>query len=391
MAKLENYNGSVSLMAGITQKGGGDFAMVEANAVQTREDGTRLDAELLSLQNLVGGKSDSEHTHDELYYTEAEVDEKLDAKADASSIPTTLADLTGDKTHRTVTDEEKTIWNLKSDFSGDYNDLSNKPTIPSIVGLATESYVDEAVLSKADAVHAHDDKYYTESEIDSKLDEKADISSIPTGLSDLADDATHRVVTDAEKEAWNAKSDFSGSYNDLSDKPTIPSIEGLATTTYVDDQIADANTYTDDKIALLLNNSSEAVDSIMELATAMDENEDVVAALESAIGTKVDKVEGMGLSSNDFTDEEKTKLNSPVPTDNVVHGEAQELLSNIIETYILSIDYGKLLAFDISEIVFDTSLGDDDSGGSGSGDSGDVTAPTNAVLGYAVLGQMILG
>ena len=49
MAKLENYNGSVQLMAGITQKGGGNFALIEANAIQTKEDGTRLDAELLSI------------------------------------------------------------------------------------------------------------------------------------------------------------------------------------------------------------------------------------------------------------------------------------------------------------------------------------------------------
>ena len=31
---------------------------------------------------------------------------------------------------------------------------------------------------------------------------------------------------------------FSGSYNDLTDKPTIPSITGLATTTYVDNAVA---------------------------------------------------------------------------------------------------------------------------------------------------------
>jgi hypothetical protein len=33
MAKLKNYNGSVGLMAGIIQKDGSDFAMVEAGAV----------------------------------------------------------------------------------------------------------------------------------------------------------------------------------------------------------------------------------------------------------------------------------------------------------------------------------------------------------------------
>ena len=64
MPKLTNYNGSVALMAGITQKGGGDFAMVEANAVQTREDGTRLDTELQSLQDLIANITEA--TSDEI-------------------------------------------------------------------------------------------------------------------------------------------------------------------------------------------------------------------------------------------------------------------------------------------------------------------------------------
>lgn len=59
-------------------------------------------------------------------------------------------------------------------------------------------------------------------------------TTIPTALASLTDDATHRVVTDTEKATWNAKSNFSGNYNDLSNKPTIPSIDGLATEEYVD-------------------------------------------------------------------------------------------------------------------------------------------------------------
>lgn len=78
MAKLETYNGSVQLMAGITQKGGGDFALVEANAIQTRENGMRLDEELEALQNNISGKANSVHSHDDLYYTEEEVDEKIE-------------------------------------------------------------------------------------------------------------------------------------------------------------------------------------------------------------------------------------------------------------------------------------------------------------------------
>lgn len=39
-----------------------------------------------------------------------------------------LSDLSDDDTHRTVTDVEKTEWSSKSNFSGDYNDLSNIPS-----------------------------------------------------------------------------------------------------------------------------------------------------------------------------------------------------------------------------------------------------------------------
>ena len=49
-------------------------------------------------------------------------------------------------------------------------------------------------------------------------------TTIPSALADLSADSTHRTVTDTEKSTWNNKSDFSGSYNDLSDKPTIPTV-----------------------------------------------------------------------------------------------------------------------------------------------------------------------
>lgn len=47
---------------------------------------------------------------------------------------------------------------------------------------------------------------------------------IPSKLSELQEDGMHRTVTDAEKENWNAKSNFSGNYNDLENKPAIPTV-----------------------------------------------------------------------------------------------------------------------------------------------------------------------
>ena len=52
-----------------------------------------------------------------------------------------------------------------------------------------------------------------------------------TALSQLDEDATHRTVTDAEKTVWNSKSNFSGNYNDLTNKPTsLPANGGNADT-----------------------------------------------------------------------------------------------------------------------------------------------------------------
>lgn len=102
--------------------------------------------------------------------------------------------------------------------------------------------------------------YYTKSEVD---------ALIPDDLADLNDDTTHRLVTDTEKSAWSAKVDdnptfseastraniasgesfatilgkikkyftdlatvaFSGSYNDLTHQPTIPSVSANPSTT----------------------------------------------------------------------------------------------------------------------------------------------------------------
>ena len=82
--------------------------------------------------------------------------------------------------------------------SGDYNDLSNKPTIPSVAGLASEAYVNEKVA----AIKVPSLDGYAKT---------ADLSTVAT----------------------------SGSYNDLVDKPTIPSTTGLASTEYVDTKVGE--------------------------------------------------------------------------------------------------------------------------------------------------------
>ena len=88
-----------------------------------------------------------------------------------------------------------------------------------------------------------------------------------------------------------------GSYNDLTDKPTIPSTDGLASTTYVDN-----------KVAGIVNSAPETLDTLNELATALGNDANFATTVSNQIGSKVDKVDGKGLSTNDYTTTEKTKL-----------------------------------------------------------------------------------
>ena len=85
-------------------------------------------------------------------------------------------------------------------FSGNYNDLTNKPTIPSLTGYAKLTDIPN-ITGKADKAY-----------VDTELSKKANKSEL-----------------------------FSGSYNDLTDKPTIPDVSNLATKTYVTDEINKAS------------------------------------------------------------------------------------------------------------------------------------------------------
>ena len=89
----------------------------------------------------------------------------------------------------------------------------------------------------------------------------------------------------------------------------------LITQADVDQAEADANTYTDGKIATLLNNSSTAVDSIMELAQAMADHEEVTEALETAIGNKADKTH-----AHDDRYYTETEIDSKISTINTAIG-----------------------------------------------------------------------
>jgi hypothetical protein len=72
--------------------------------------------------------------------------------------------------------------------------------------------------------------------------------------------------------------------------------------------LSQAKGYTDTQISQLVNGAPEAMDTLKEISDAISENSEIMDALNAAIGEKVDKVSGKGLSTEDYTVAEKTKL-----------------------------------------------------------------------------------
>ena len=168
--------------------------------------------------------------------------EEVGALSSSTHIPSTLEEMTDDQNHRTVSDTEKETWNNKSDFSGEYSDLKNIPEIKQLTDELKAKYdtaSDIAAKNKSDIttklnksgytahqwlqtdengnIVAGEKPTYTPSEVSAL----PNTTHIPSTLAEMTEDDEHKIITSAEREKWNAKSDFSGSYNDLTDVPEI--------------------------------------------------------------------------------------------------------------------------------------------------------------------------
>lgn len=111
--------------------------------------------------------------------------------------------------------------------TSDYNDLENQPSINNITLVGNKSLSDLGIAAESDIPtsgadiglgnvdNTSDLNKPISTATQAALDDKANTvdvynkttidGMIPTGLSDLTDDATHRVVTDTEKTTWNGK------------------------------------------------------------------------------------------------------------------------------------------------------------------------------------------
>lgn len=113
--------------------------------------------------------------------------------------------------------------------------LKNNPvTVTYVLEKPIEIPLSKDELKKYKAIHTNYPATTVTSEMDAVITAKYLVrGAMPTNteLSDLLDDEMHRLVTDDEKASWNSKTSFSGNYNDLTNKPTIPPSYTLPTAT----------------------------------------------------------------------------------------------------------------------------------------------------------------
>lgn len=121
------------------------LSTVSTNAVQNQ-----------AITNELNNKSNTDHNHNSVYYTENEVDSLISA-------------------HNSNNNAHSNILSTVAK-TGSYNDLSNKPTIPSAITVdnaissTSTNPVQNKVIytqlsNKAGSSHTHDERYYTESEV----------------------------------------------------------------------------------------------------------------------------------------------------------------------------------------------------------------------------------
>jgi hypothetical protein len=141
-----------------------------------------------------------------------------------TDIPTNLSQLQPDGFHETVSSAQKNSWNGKISAVIADSPLSGSGTSEShlTIDLSGKADVGDIPTSLSELSDDTTHRLVTDTEKGS-WNGKADIGDIPTTLSALSDDTTHRLVTDSEKSSWNTKAevgDIPTSLADLSDDST---------------------------------------------------------------------------------------------------------------------------------------------------------------------------
>lgn len=202
IVKYTAIDSATNTVSGLVRGQGGSTARVwEAGSVVAR-NATSLDHDIFkaNIEDLETRKSNTGHTHDDRYYTESEVDTLLSGKQSTLTFDSTP---TASSANPVKSSGIKTALDGKANSSHTHGNISNVGAITTTTALASGDRIvitDSSDSSKvkgttitfdgstttqalsrkgtwesfATSSHTHDDRYYTESEVNTLLGGKQD-------------------------------------------------------------------------------------------------------------------------------------------------------------------------------------------------------------------------
>lgn len=211
-----------------------------------------------------------------------------------------------------ITSDERNTWNNKSDFSGNYNDLVDAPDISDNDETGELNIVDKSgnIIVRVSKNGLETTTVVAQKVEVSGTDVESKLSEFDNHVSDVTDSDGNNIcnvphVKDIERSKWNGyESTISGNASEIS------KLSSLVGTESVEKQISDAieaeNLSQYAKASDLSSHTSDITTNTQETYS----NPHVKDSERTAWGNKVDKETGKGLSTNDFTDAYKTKLDN---------------------------------------------------------------------------------
>ena len=219
--------------------------------------------------------------------------------------------------------------------SGSYNDLTNKPTIPiktseltNDSGFTTKEYVDnypsdiKVITTEATSVYAFMQEFKDSSmpipgiyylRPTNSISSNVDGSMISIyGIFQVyyKDDNLHFAFHDINAQFFfTADNSLYGSAI-FARKGHVLTKTNTTAYTPTSDYHPATKLYVDEKVADIVGSAPETLDTLKELSTALGNDPNFATTIANQIGTKVDKVDGKGLSTNDLTNELKANYDA---------------------------------------------------------------------------------
>ena len=162
-----------------------------------------------------------------------------------------ILDVIPENVEKEVNIEIETV-NIDKGGTSNYVDLENKPSINDVELVGNKTLDELGIQPKGG--------YALSEDVNAQIDELQD--QIPTNVSQLTNDSGYittetdptvptwvKNITEDNITSWNNKSNFNGSYNDLTDKPDIPTSTSqlindsdYTTNAYVNGLVGEINT-----------------------------------------------------------------------------------------------------------------------------------------------------